>query len=71
MGKPYNMPYGRLTPAGVPSSLLDGHIRQNRGEIKLFGRIMQERRDREDWIKKFGTKNLTPWQRAAGARRII
>jgi hypothetical protein len=71
MGKPYNIPNGRLTPAGVPSSLLEGHIHSTRGNIHQFGRLLQERRNREDWIKRWGTKSLTPWQIQAGARRII
>jgi hypothetical protein len=71
MRRPCNFPAGRLTEAGVPSSLLNGHIKSTRDNIHHFGRIMQERRNREDWIKKFGTKELTPWQKIAGARRII
>jgi len=71
MGRPHNMPLGRQTPAGVPSSLLNGHIKSTRDNIHLFGRIMQDRREKEDYIKKFGTKQLTPWQIKAGARRII
>jgi hypothetical protein len=71
MGRPYNMPTGRFTPAGVPSSLLNGHIKSTRDNIHLFGRIMQERRDKEDYIKRWDTKRLTPWQIRAGARKII
>ena len=72
MVRPYWMDNGKISEGGVPKSLMDGSWRANRRDRVRLALKTRERRDRQEWLQKYwDRKKLTPYQRAAGARKVV
>ena len=72
MARPYWMETGLVSEGGVPLKLGEGHLKATRQDRLRHARKMGDRRDRQEWLQTYWKRGtLSPWQKKAGARRII
>ena len=63
-----------MSEGGVPSTYGEGQFRTQGKERLTFARKMGEREDKMRWLQanwRPGMGKITPFQRAAGARRVV
>ena len=71
MARPSWMENGRISDTGVPEKLAYGRFITQRDRLR-HAKKMGDRRNKEDWLRTlWNGRELTPWQKKAGARKII